>query len=55
MQVMERARQDGPDGDADPDEDEVLQREGFETRLMDEGRSEEGEKVEHVEDSHEPI
>ena len=30
-------------------------REGFETRLMDEGRSEEGEKVEHVEDSHEPI
>ena len=36
-------------------EDEVLQREGFETRLMDEGRSEEGEKVEHVEDSHEPI
>ena len=35
--------------------DEVFQREGFETRLMDEGRSEAGEKVEHVEDSHEPI
>ena len=33
----------------------MFQREGFETRLMDEGRSEEGEKVEHVEDSHEPI
>ena len=53
---MERAREHGPGHDADAAEDEdVLQREGFETRLMDEGRSEKGEKVEHVEDSHEPI
>ena len=52
---MERARQDRPDDEIDSEEEDVLQREGFETRLMDEGRSEEGEKVEHVEDSHEPI
>ena len=52
---MERAEQDRPRDDVDSDEDEVLQREGFETRLMDEGRSEDGEKVEHVEDSHDPI
>jgi hypothetical protein len=51
---MEQARDDRPDRDPDADDEEVLQREGFETRLMDEGRSEDGEKVEHVEDSHDP-
>jgi hypothetical protein len=32
-------------------EEGVFEREGFETRLMDEDRSEEGEHVEHVDDS----
>ena len=46
-----------PEDNANPvtsGEEGVLEREGFETRLMDEGRSEDGENVEHVEDSTDP-